>query len=597
MTTSLNLSEAWLIDLPFREGSYASNWASQNLALSVTIISVLLASLYWAALPKPLAGIPYTRKSRWQLFGDAFDFVNYSKETGEGFRWFATKAAELQSPIFQVFLAPLSKPIVVVTDIQEIIDMSTRRAREFDRGGFLTGWVGILFPEGTISMPSHDKFKDQRNIWSSTMTSQFLNSVSAKTIHKHTVSLVNLWSTKVQLANGRPFEVSDDLKQVTFDMVRAPLFPLFTACTLIRSQIWSASTGDDLGLITRRIKAAAATSNAVNDESRDKAVKFQGPTDLPEIVDACEVLVEHLKNMRGSVWLAATKLWVWMTPSWKKAWNIKEEVMIKLVEESSSKFGEAQCAMDEVIKRSNLLGSKGRKSSSHREMVDETFSYIVGGHETTQDTTKWSMKYLTANQDKQSKLREALLEIWPNANAHNLPSYQEIIASEHPYVEASIQELIRIALTAPSWTRRTTQDVIVLGHRIPAGIDVFGAPSVQSIEDMDDFVIDPTIRSATSKQREAGKWDRATKGLYQPERWLDENGKYDAYAGPMLPFGAGPRGCFGQRLARMELRMMIIMLVLSFEFNPIPEEYSSFRPEEVINRGPHITYIRPVLRA
>lgn len=46
----------------------------------------------------------------------------------------------------------------------------------------------------------------------------------------------------------------------------------------------------------------------------------------------------------------------------------------------------------------------------------------------------------------------------------------------------------------------------------------------------------------------------------------------------------------------MELRIMIIMLVLSFEFKSIPEEYASFRPEEVINRGPHITYIRPVLR-
>lgn len=155
------------------------------------------------------------------------------------------------------------------------------------------------------------------------------------------------------------------------------------------------------------------------------------------------------------------------------------------------------------------------------------------------------MKYLTANQDKQSKLREALLEIWPTANAHNLPTYQEIISVEHPYVEASIQELLRIALTAPSWTRRTTQDVMVLGHRIPSGIDVFGAPSVQSLEDMEDFAIDPKLRSITSKPRESGKWVRETKGQYQPERWIDADGKYDGYAGPMLPFGAGPRGCFG----------------------------------------------------
>ncbi|KAM7214800.1 Cytochrome P450 [Rhypophila decipiens] len=554
-------------------------WVSQNAIFSsLALLAAAVCFVYWEALPRPLPGIPYTTRSRWRFFGDGLDFVQYNKDTGEGFRWFATKAAELQSPIFQVFLAPFSRPIVVVTDIQEIIDMSTRRTREFDRGGFLSGWVGLLFPEGTISMPSHEKFKDQRNIWSSTMTSQFLQAVSAPSIYQHTENLVKLWALKISQADGHAFEVSDDLKQVTFDM------------------IWSAATGDDLGLITRRIKAAAI--NVQVPDNPQKTAIFQNPTDLPEIVDACEVLVEHLKNMRSSPWLAATKLYVWQTASWKKAWKIKEDTMIELIENSKAKFGEAQCAMDEVIKRSANVGSKeGRTSSSHREMIDETFAYIVGGHETTQDTTKWSVKYLTAYPDKQTKLREALLELWPGANANNLPSHESIIAKEHPYVEASIQELIRIALTAPSWTRRTTQDVVVLGHRIPAGIDVFGAPSVQSIEDMDDFQIDPKLRSATSRQRETGSgWERSTKGLYMPERWLDKDGKYDAYAGPMLPFGAGPRGCFGQRLARMELRIMIILLVLSFEFRDVPQQYTSFRADEVINRGPHITYVRPVLR-
>lgn len=571
-------------ELPFlAPASVRSNGLDDSLrtnvpAISALLFTALLTFIYWFSLPTPLPGIPYTRKSLWNPFGDAFDFVRYTKDTGEGFRWFATKAAEIRSPIFQVFLAPFSKPVVIVADIQEVIDMGSRRTREFDRGGFLTGWVGILFPEGTISMPSHEKFKDQRNIWSATMTSQFLKEVSARGIHSHTGGLVRLWAEKTERAGGRPFEVSHDLKQVTFDM------------------IWTAATGDDLGLMTRRIHAAVATEDKSDTAKQDEALEFPDPTDLPEIVDACETLVEFLKSMRGSVWLAATKFWIRMTPSWKRAWQTKEAVILRLIETSRSRFGEAQCAMDEVFKRSADFGAKGRSSSSHREMIDETFAYIVGGHETTQDTTKWSMKYLTANQEKQTQLRAALLELWPGANADNLPSHQAIVASEHPYVEASIQELIRIALTAPSWHRRTTQDVTVLGHRIPAGIDVFGAPSIQSLDDMDDFDIAPELRSPTSKPRATGKWERASKGLFQPERWLDADGSFNAIAGPMLPFGAGPRGCFGQRLARMELRIMIVMLVLSFEFRPIPDAYASFRAEEVINRGPHITYIRPVLR-
>ena len=223
MAAASNNSDSWLLAAPLPKEHNLSDLIFQNnFAVRTALFIGLLAFIYWRALPKPLPGIPYTKKSRWHPFGDAFDFVKYTKDTGEGFRWFATKAAEIQSPIFQVFLAPFSNPVVIVADIQEVIDMASRRTKEFDRGGFLTGWVGILFPEGTISMPSHDKFKDQRNIWSSTMTTQFLNSVSAKTIYEHTSNLVRLWDTKTQRADGRPFEVSDDLKQVTFDMVEFP---------------------------------------------------------------------------------------------------------------------------------------------------------------------------------------------------------------------------------------------------------------------------------------------------------------------------------------------------------------------------------------
>lgn len=220
MEKAANVSEAFLHGAASSQQDYYRELIFANkVPISIACVVVFLTFIYYEAIPKPIPGIPYTHRTRWNPFGDAFDFVRYTKETGEGWRWFATKAAELQSPVFQVFIAPFSKPIVVVADIQEIIDMATRRTKEFDRGGYVTKWVGMLFPQGTMSMPSHNKFKDQRNIWSSTMTSEFLNGVSAKTIHQHTSNLVKLWATKTERADGRPFEVSDDLKQITFDMV------------------------------------------------------------------------------------------------------------------------------------------------------------------------------------------------------------------------------------------------------------------------------------------------------------------------------------------------------------------------------------------
>ena len=76
----------------------------------VSAIALLTFVVYWEApSKKPTSqGIPYTKKSRWQpVSGDAFDFVKYTKDTGERVSdCFATKAAGNPEPDFsQVFLA------------------------------------------------------------------------------------------------------------------------------------------------------------------------------------------------------------------------------------------------------------------------------------------------------------------------------------------------------------------------------------------------------------------------------------------------------------------------------------------------------------
>jgi cytochrome P450 len=53
-------------------------------------------------------------------------------------------------------------------------------------------------------------------------------------------------------------------------------------------------------------------------------------------------------------------------------------------------------------------------------------------------------------------------------------------------------------------------------------------------------------------------------GEFKPERWLvEEIGMivFDAAAVPMLTFGLGPRGCFGWRMAYLELQLLLVLLV------------------------------------
>ena len=49
--------------------------------------------------------------------------------------------------------------------------------------------------------------------------------------------------------------------------------------------------------------------------------------------------------------------------------------------------------------------------------------------------------------------------------------------------------------------------------------------------------------------RKCGYWAAGTALKYDPERWIDANGKFDPNAGPFIPFSMGQRGCFGRNLA------------------------------------------------
>ena len=99
--------------------------------------------------------------------------------------------------------------------------------------------------------------------------------------------------------------------------------------------------------------------------------------------------------------------------------------------------------------------------------------------------------------------------------------------------------------------RVATVDTEVLGHRIPKGTDVFMITQGPGFV-MPSIPVDEKVRSTTSRESKDknGAWDEATIHEFDPERWLEEDSEgnvvFNSRAGPTMPFGAGPRGCFGK---------------------------------------------------
>ena len=63
-------------------------------------------------------------------------------------------------------------------------------------------------------------------------------------------------------------------------------------------------------------------------------------------------------------------------------------------------------------------------------------------------------------------------------------------------------------------------------------------------------------------------------------------------AGPTLPFGLGVRGCFGRRLAYLELRILVTLLVWHLEFLPCPPVLSSYAARDRLTHSPTQCYVR-----
>ena len=71
-----------------------------------------------------------------------------------------------------------------------------------------------------------------------------------------------------------------------------------------------------------------------------------------------------------------------------------------------------------------------------------------------------------------------------------------------------------------------------------------------------------------------------------------QNASFDAQAGPSMPFGGGIRGCFGRRLAYVEMRTFLITILWTFELLKCPDELSGYEAYDGVVHKPANCYVR-----
>ncbi|GFS10685.1 cytochrome P450 [Elysia marginata] len=175
----------------------------------------------------------------------------------------------------------------------------------------------------------------------------------------------------------------------------------------------------------------------------------------------------------------------------------------------------------------------GERKLTIDEIAAQGIIFLIAGYETTSSTLQFLSYELSRNQDVQEKLAEEIQSVFGEKEE---PDYYNVKALK--YMEAVINETLRIYPPVHLLSRQAEVDTVINGRTVPAGTAIL--IPVANIGRDPEFFPEPQV--------------------FRPERFLEKS-KENVNPFTFLPFGYGPRGCIGLRLAMMEVKIALVHIL------------------------------------
>jgi cytochrome P450 len=169
---------------------------------------------------------------------------------------------------------------------------------------------------------------------------------------------------------------------------------------------------------------------------------------------------------------------------------------------------------DDILALLLQARDEGGKPMSDRELRDELVTLLLAGHETTATALAWAFDYLLGDRQALERLSEDCRD-----------------EGGGEYLEAVIQEVLRLRPPIAFVDRRLTRPLVLDGYRLPAGTIV--APCIYLVHRRPDLYPEPN--------------------RFRPERFLEHPPETYSW----LPFGGGVRRCVGASFATFEMRVVL----------------------------------------
>jgi cytochrome P450 len=182
---------------------------------------------------------------------------------------------------------------------------------------------------------------------------------------------------------------------------------------------------------------------------------------------------------------------------------------------------------DDIL--SNMLAARHEDGSamSEDELHDELLTLLFAGHETTGIALAWAVYWLLRNP---ACLDRLLAEL----SAAGESPEPEVIA-RLPYLEAVVQETLRLHPIAPDVPRKLARPLVLGDYTLPTGVAVGVATAL--LHTRPDLYPEPE--------------------RFNPQRFLDR--KFSPFE--YTPFGGGARRCLGAAFATYEMKIVLATLL------------------------------------
>ncbi|XP_076580945.1 cytochrome P450 17A2 isoform X2 [Chaetodon auriga] len=207
--------------------------------------------------------------------------------------------------------------------------------------------------------------------------------------------------------------------------------------------------------------------------------------------------------------------------------------------------GDPRDLLDALLKGQMDSGSSKKSPGLEDERITDDHVLMTAaeafgaGVETTSTTLLWILAYLLHHPEVQERVQKELDE--------HVGSERPVCVSDRgrlPYLDCVINEGMRIRPVSPVLIPHTAMtDSSIGGHAVSRGTRV--------------------LVNMWSIHHDPQHWDKPD--LFVPDRFLDDGGQR-VTPSCFLPFGAGPRVCVGESLARLELFLFLSSLLQRMSF-------------------------------